>query len=80
VARVVHEQLDSRVPFEHARGDGRDRLAVGDVAHLVLVRVGSGPAREADDVPAAPPELAAQLGPDAGGGSRDDGDAHPRRH
>ena len=41
------------MPLEHARRDRLDRLAVGDVALLVLVRVRRRPPREADHVPAA---------------------------
>jgi len=38
---------------QHARGDRRDGLAVGDVARLVLVGVARRRAREPDDVDAA---------------------------
>ena len=73
---VVDEQVDPRVALEHARGHRLDRLAVGDVARLVLVARPRPAAREADDVPPARAQRAAELGADAGGGSRDDGDAH----
>ena len=77
---VVDEQVDPRVPLEHARGDGRDRRAVGDVALLVLVaRPGAGRRESPTTCQPARRERAAQLGADAGRGSRDDGDAHRRR-
>ncbi len=49
---VVDEQVDARVPLEHARRGRLDRRPVADIAGLVLVGVGRVAAREPDDVPA----------------------------
>jgi hypothetical protein len=59
------------VPLEHALRGGLDRRAVGDVACLVLVRLGLA-ARQPDRVPAARAERADQLGADAGRRAGDD--------
>ena len=76
-AGVVGEQVDPRVALEHACSRCLDGFAVGDVAGLVLVGVGSGAARKPDRVPAAGAELAAERRADPRRGSRDDGDTHP---
>ena len=84
--RVVDEHVDPRVPLEHARGDGLDGGAVGDIARLRLAAqlLGErleavGASREQDAEVAARREQARDLGADARRGARDDSDpAHAR--
>ena len=75
------------MPLEHARGDGLDGGAVGDVARLGFAaellreRLESiGAAREEDAEVAPRREQAGDLDADARGGARDDRDpAHVER-
>src|SRR5581483_586589 len=73
---VADEQVDPGMAREDPPRRRLDRLALGDVAGLVLVGVGGWPPREPDDAVAAPAQLAAELRADPGGGARDDCDAH----
>ena len=57
--------------LEYTLRGGLDRLAVGDVALLVLGGLGRA-ARQTDRLPAARAERASQLGADAGGCAADD--------
>ena len=72
------------MPLEHARGDGLDGGAVGDVARLGLAAelLGErleavGASREQDAEVAAGREQARDLGADARRGARDDRDPCP---
>ena len=75
------------MPLEHARGDGLDGGAVGDVAGLGLAAEllrerleAIGAAGEQDAEVAAGREQAGDLGADARRGARDDRDpAHAKR-
>ena len=58
--------------LEHAGRSRAHRLAVGDVAHFVLVG-GRRSARETDHVRASGLQLPDELGADPGGGAGDDG-------
>ena len=70
-AGVVHEQVDARVPREHARRSRVDGLAVGDVALLVLVGR-RRTTREADDERPASLQRTHELGADARARAGDD--------
>src|SRR4029453_8576245 len=86
-AGVVDEQLDRRVSFRDPRPDLLDRLAVADVADLVLPADLLGHLPEAllvpgdqDAVPALPGQLPRDRGADARVAARDDADRAGYRH
>jgi hypothetical protein len=81
-SRIVHEQLQLRMPLSHSCCDTLNVVAAADVAQLVLavelLRERAQPvlaARDQHRVPAGCGQRARDRRPDPAGGARDDGNA-----